>query len=294
MLHTGFAELQRRSLVLQFERCAARTGSTSRGTHSLKIMITSTTNQRVKWIRQLQSRRSARHDEGHFVIEGSRLLQEALDANAQISLVLHEETPEADQLPLLEALSRHGAELLPASASVLAACSDTETPQGLLAVVAVPEPTVPPGADPLLIVDRVGDPGNLGSLMRSALAAGVAWLLLTPGTVDVLNPKVVRGAMGAHFHLPFKAVTPDELQEHLNGLTLWVAEAGRGLRYDSVDWSAPSALLVGSEAHGPSAAALKLEHHYVHIPIKAASDSLNAAVAGSIILFEIARRRGFE
>jgi TrmH family RNA methyltransferase len=130
--------------------------------------------------------------------------------------------------------------------------------------------------------------------MRSALAARVALMLLTPGTVDALNPKVVRGAMGAHFHLPFKSISIDDLGRYLEGKTLWIAEAKRGMRYDYVDWTQASALLIGSEASGPSEDVLEFDFKHVHIPIHPAAESLNAAVAGSVLMFEMARQRGFE
>lgn len=258
-------------------------------------MITSTSNQHAKWVRLLQTRRTARHDQGSFVIEGRRLLQEAVKAQVRVELVLHRADVDADTQRILNTLSRRGTQILPASENVLIACSDTETPQGLIAVVPVPKPIPADLVDPVLIVDRMRDPGNLGTLMRSSLAAGVALLVLTPGTVDVLNPKVVRGAMGAHFHLPFKSFADyDEIKPHLQGLKLWVAESGKGTRYDCVDWTQPAALLIGSEAHGPNNAALEWEHDCVHIPISRASESLNAAVAGSILLFEIVRQRGVQ
>lgn len=256
--------------------------------------ITSTTNQKVKWIRQLQSRRSARHDDLRFVIEGARLLEEALKAGAEVSLLLHSDAPDDPTARLIAAIADRGAEALPASDDVLQLCSDTESPQGLIAVTALPQTSAAETSEPVLIVDRLRDPGNLGTLMRSALAAGMQLMLLTSGTVDPLNPKVVRGAMGAHFHLPIAMIEFDELGAYLRGKQYWIAESDHGLRYDRVDWTQPCALLIGGEAHGPSANVLKFEHEHVHIPIRSASDSLNAAVAGSILMFEIARQRGFE
>ncbi len=255
--------------------------------------ITSTTNQRVKWIRQLQSSRAARHEELRFVIEGARLLQEALAASTEIPLVLHNDEPDDETEQLLTAFAQRGAEVIAASDEVLQSCSDTETSQGLLAVASLPKVPKTGSFEPILIADRLRDPGNLGTLMRSALAAGVQLLLLTPGTVDPLNPKVVRGAMGAHFHLPLKWIEIDELEHYMELKKLMIAEANRGERYDRVDWTQACMLLIGSEAHGPSSDVLKFEHEHVHIPIGSASESLNAAVAGSIMLFELARQRGF-
>lgn len=256
--------------------------------------ITSTTNQRVKWVRKLQTQRSARHEQGFFVIEGNRMLREALDAHAKVSFVLHSDAADADTLRLLEEFSASGEEVIPVSEEILAYCSDTESPQGLLAVVALPETHFSEQSEPLLIVDRLRDPGNLGTLMRSALAARFSLLLLTPGTVDILNPKVVRGAMGAHFHLAAKSIEWDQLGSYLHAKTLWVAEANRGMRYDQVDWTQPTALLIGGEAHGPSNDVSQFRHKQVHIPIKRTAESLNAAVAGSIMMFELTRQRGFE
>lgn len=255
-------------------------------------MITSISNKHVKRIRLLQNQRSARQDQGCFVVEGTRLLDEAVESHAQVELVLYEERRQEELRPLLEILAAREAQLIPAASNLIAACSETESPQGVMAVVALAQHAMAGPLERLLIVDRLRDPGNLGSLMRSALASGVQELLLTPGTVDALNPKVVRGAMGAHFHLRFRTTGFDELAARLVGLDLWIAEAGKGVRYDSIDWRQPAALLIGSEAHGPSEEIRKLEHKYVHIPMSENSDSLNAAVAGSIILFEIARQRG--
>ena len=256
--------------------------------------ITATTNQKVKWIRKLQSQRSTRQEQGHFVIEGTRLLQEALNAGAQVPLVLYAESSDEDTLKLIEGFAAHGSETLPASNEVIQSCSDTESPQGVLAVVKLPTKPAPVSDEPLLIVDRVRDPGNLGTLMRSAFAAGMALMLLTPGTVDALNPKVVRGAMGAHFYLRFQQVEYADLSPYLRDKTLWIAEANRGIRYDLSDWSQPYALLIPGEAHGPSHQILTHDHQHVHIPINPYAESLNAAVAGSILMFEIARQRGFE
>lgn len=227
------------------------------------------------------------------MIEGVRLLQEALNAGAQVPLVMYLDAPDNDTRSLLDGLAALGAQVVPVTSEIVDLCSDTETSQGVLAVVKVSEPQIALQHEPLLIVDRVRDPGNLGTLMRSALASGVALMLLTPGTVDPLNPKVVRGAMGAHFHLPFKSITIGELGRYLEGKTLWIAEANLGMRYDYVDWNQPSALLIGSEASGPSKDVLEFDFKHVHIPIHPAAESLNAAVAGSVLMFEMARQRGF-
>jgi TrmH family RNA methyltransferase len=143
-----------------------------------------------------------------------------------------------------------------------------------------------------LVADRMSDPGNLGTLLRSASAAGVQAVFLTEDTVDAYNPKVVRGAMGAHFRLPLLATTASALRQALAGLDVWLAEAGAGEAYDGVDWRRPSALVIGGEAHGPRQEVRALCAGSVHVPMHAGTESLNAAVAASVILFEIARQRG--
>jgi TrmH family RNA methyltransferase len=146
--------------------------------------------------------------------------------------------------------------------------------------------------DLALVIDRLADPGNLGALLRSAYAAGVQAVFLTKDTVDAYNPKVLRGAMGAHFQLPVISSSMPAITENLGGLEVWLAEAGKGLAYDQVDWCKPSALVIGSEAHGPRKEVSALASGSVHIPMRAGTESLNAAVAAGVVLFEIARQRG--
>jgi TrmH family RNA methyltransferase len=143
-----------------------------------------------------------------------------------------------------------------------------------------------------LVADRIADPGNLGTILRTALASGVEALFLTKGTVDPFNPKVVRGAMGAHFHLPIEILEPGALAQRLDDLEIWVAEAGQGMLYHEVNWRQPIALIISCEAHGPQPAIRSLAKGQVQIPMIGPTDSLNAAIAAAVILFEIVRQRG--
>lgn len=243
-------------------------------------------------MRRLQTSRRARHQQGVFVIEGMRLLQEALRANAQVELLLHTEALSRRQLALVRQFARRGADTLAVTEEVLRSCSDTESPPGLLAVVAFPDLPPPRELDFALVVDAVRNPGNLGSLLRSALAAGVQAAFLLPGNVDPYNPKVVRGAMGAHFYLPIQSLPWEELAQHLRGFDIWVAQARRGRPYTELDGRRPLAVVIGGEARGPHHDWASLGAQNVHIPIHAHTESLNATIAGSVILFEIARQRG--
>ena len=255
-------------------------------------MITSTSNQRVQWVRTLQSKRRARKREGLFIIEGTRLANEAVSSRSHPKLVLYTDAVKQSDPRLLDELINLGAEAEEVSQRVMKACSDTESPQGLLAVLPIPSSTPPDNLSLALVADRISDPGNLGTILRTAQAVGVEAIFLNPGTVDPFNPKVVRGAMGAHFHLSIIQKQTSEIEKHLRGMDVWVAEVGLGPPYYDVDWSKPSAIVIGSEAHGPSDELRSTAKGSTHIPMQDSTESLNASVAAAVILFEIARMRG--
>lgn len=255
-------------------------------------MITSTSNPRVKWVRALQRERKSRDAEGVFVIEGQRLMREALESMVQIHMVMHTEGITQHASDLIDHMASRGAEVMPVSGAAMAACSDLETPPGLLAVLDKPALSLPEGIDLALIIDGLSDPGNLGTILRTALAVGVQVVYLTKGTVDPFNPKVVRGGMGAHLHLPLCDLDPSAGWAALADLQVRLADARDGIRYDQVDWSAPTALAIGGEARGGSPAIRDLASETVHIPLRGRVESLNAAVAAAVILFEILRQRG--
>ncbi len=255
-------------------------------------MITSTTNQRVQWVRTLQGKRRTRKREGLFIIEGTRLANEAVSSRSPAKLVLYTDAVKQDDQHLIEELINLGAEAEEVSERVMKACSDTESPQGILAVLPIPSIPPPDNLSLALVVDRISDPGNLGTILRTAQAVGVDAVFLNPGTVDPFNPKVVRGAMGAHFHLPIIQEQPSEIEKHLRETDVWVAEVDLGPPYYDVDWNKPSAIVIGSEAHGLSDEFRSIAKGSTHIPMQDSTESLNASVAAAVILFEIARMRG--
>lgn len=255
-------------------------------------MITSPSNPTLKLVRALQSERKVREKEQSFVIEGVRLVEEAVRSKAPVRLALHTDDLDARGRAALQHLARLGAQVEAVSPRVMAAASDTQTPQGLLAVVPFPHFATRSGHwSFVIILDRLSDPGNLGTILRTADAARVDAVCLAPGTVDAHNPKVVRAAMGAHFHLPIVEAGWDELKNRLAGMNVWLAEAREGEPYDRVDWRAPCALIIGSEAEGPSDAARRFTPQRVHVPMPGHAESLNAAVAAGVLLFEAARQR---
>jgi TrmH family RNA methyltransferase len=256
-------------------------------------VISSTANAHVKHIRSLAANRQARQRERCFVLEGVRLLTEALRAGASPQLALYapdqlQQTEAGEQL-LQQLAGRAGC--YEATARVVAAACDTVSPQGVVAVVPWPQQQAQPGL--LLVLDAVQDPGNVGTLLRSAEAAGVGQVVCSRGTADVYNPKVVRAAMGAHFYLSMQVdVTYDNLAALLRHVpNVYAAVGTASTPYYAVDWHSPAALIIGSEARGISAETLPLASHEIAIPMMGRAESLNAAVAGSIILFETLRQR---
>ena len=171
---------------------------------SSSMIITSLKNDKVRYVQALQKRRKVRQRERRLVFEGLRLVQEAVVAGVAPDYVFYtEDALTSERFPdLLAGIRGMGATCYPVSPAVMGACSDTETTQGILAVVPMTE--LPQPAEPTLtlIADGVRDPGNLGTMLRTALASGVELVILAPGTVDASNPKVVRSAMGAHLRLP--------------------------------------------------------------------------------------------
>ena len=255
-------------------------------------MITSVANEKVKYVRSLYRRR-VRYRERHFVIEGIRLVDEALRAGIVPALVFYGEganvTPGGREL--LAKIQNGGAPAFAVSETVMKALADTVSPQDVLAVVPFGE-LAPPSSPSLgLVVDGLRDPGNLGAILRSANAAGVEQVILAPKTVDPYNPKVVRGAMGAHFRLPIVALSWPEIAEILTDVQVLLADVRAEQSYYEVDWMRPSALIIGGEAFGASREARELAVATVAIPMQGRAESLNAAVAASVILFEAARQR---
>jgi RNA methyltransferase, TrmH family len=228
------------------------------------------------------------------VLEGVRLVADALASDAMLDLALYAPDQLAETAAGQELLGR--IELLPAAhqaaPQVVAAAADTVHPQGVVALARWPQ--VDPGRPGLILaLDGIQDPGNLGALLRSAEAVGVAEVLCARGTADIYGPKVVRAAMGTHFRLALEQdLEWEEVGERLAFVDhVYAADAAATMPYHAADWRQPSALIIGNEAHGLSAEARSLARELIGIPMRGRAESLNAAVAGSVILFEALRQR---
>lgn len=255
-------------------------------------MITSPQNPKLKIIRALQGRPKERREEGAFVAEGVRLVEEALRANWPVRFVLYSSGLSPRGEALVRDMAAAGQEVDEVSGDLLQAISKTETSQGILAVLELTDLAIPAAPDFILIPDQVRDPGNLGVLLRTAWAAGVQAVLLPPETADPFAPKVVRAGMGAHFRLPVLSMEWGEIQQICRQANLRVFLADMiGQSCWETDFRKPLALIVGGEAEGASAQAMGLANTFVAIPMPGESESLNAGIAGAVLMFEVVRQR---
>jgi len=241
------------------------------------------TNPRVQRLRRLLGRRSARVDEGAFVVEGPGLVAEAVAAGWEIEaqFVAAGGTP----------VDAPGVEVFELAAGVIERVASTETPQAVLAVVRRRTAAVDDlhGATFVVVCAGVGDPGNLGTILRSAEAAGADGVVLTTGSVDAFNPKVVRSAAGALFHVPVATDVPPSRLPDL-GLVLVGTSSHQGTHHTAADLVRPVALVVGSEAHGIGDDVPVDE--WITVPHRGRAESLNVAMAATVLCFEVARQRG--
>jgi TrmH family RNA methyltransferase len=258
--------------------------------HSPVIMITSTQNPKLKLVRALMGRAKERRAESAFVAEGVRLVEDAANADWPIRFVLYDETLSERGTLNVKRLTSLGVECDEIPSSLMKSISDTETSQGILAVLSNHQLPVTDLPSFLLIPDQIRDPGNLGTLIRSADAAGVDAALIPPETTDPFAPKVVRAGMGAHFRLPILSMGWESMVGKLAGLQVLLADMD-GKSCWETDLRQPLALIVGGEAEGASREARSLAMSKIKIPMAGKTESLNAAVAGSVLMFEVMRQR---
>jgi TrmH family RNA methyltransferase len=260
-------------------------------------MITSPRNPKIQHVRNLMAHPKARREHQAFVVEGVRLVEEALQSGWEPQLVLYAEELSARGLAAVEGFAKRGVITEAVSAQVLKSAADTETPQGVLAVLRMQPLGLPSDPGFVMILDGLRDPGNLGTILRTAAAAGVQAVFLPPETTDPYAPKVVRAAMGAHFRLPMRSLSWPELRPYIrqahpdNPLRVYLADSSGGLPHTRADFRSPLALIVGGEAEGAGAEAQSLADARVHIGMPGKAESLNAAVAASILMFEVVRQR---
>ncbi|HEX4841990.1 MAG TPA: RNA methyltransferase [bacterium] len=260
--------------------------------------ITSTKNPLIKSLRALAAR-DIREPDDRLVVEGVRMIEEAFASGVAVEVILYD--PSAMTGPravaVLDRARQRGVRLVTATARVVAACSQVETAQGIIAVVAHPRAALYDVlAFPqlvLVIADRIQDPGNLGAIIRIADAAEASAVVSTTGSVDARNPKAVRATMGSLFHLPVaSAATPQlvtALQERR--VRILLADPAGASDYTEVDYRSPIAIVLGNEGGGPDALWRTASPTTVRIPLYGRADSLNVAVAAALLLYEARRLR---
>ncbi|HWH52716.1 MAG TPA: RNA methyltransferase [Gemmatimonadaceae bacterium] len=242
--------------------------------------------------------RKAREEEGLFVAEGLRAAEELLGSSVEVRGVLVGAQLRADPraADLLALAARRSVVVEDVDAREFESAASTESPQGVLAVAVVPANSLsnlgPPAIGPLrlLVLDGVQDPGNVGTMLRTAAAFGVAATIALPGTVDLWNAKVVRSGMGAHYHHLCLSGTWDELDtfRRTHAVSLWAAD-GAGEPLDATVAPERLALVVGNEGGGLSSMTRTRADRTVALPLSSAVESLNVAVATGILLYELRR-----
>ena len=254
------------------------------------IVITSAQNSKLKLVRALMGRAKERREANAFVVEGVRLIEEAVNAGWQFQFALYSDGLSERGQALIESLSAKNIEVDDVAGDLLQKLSDTETPQGILAVLESTSLPVPDSPNFILIPDQIRDPGNIGTLLRTAAATGVQAVLLPPETADVFAPKVIRAGMGAHFRLPIRSTTWEEIKEQTKDTQILLADMGGNSCWET-DLGKPLTLVIGGEAEGASDEAQRLAMQKISIPMAGNVESLNAGVAGSVLMFEVVRQR---
>ena len=243
-------------------------------------MITSLQNEQIKQIKKLQKAKERRKQQ-QFILEGFHLVEEAVQSGWPLESVLFETGAKLPELPV-------GLNCIEVSRKVLEHLSETETPQGILAVAGMKETALPEQVNFVLVCDSVQDPGNLGTMIRTADAAGFDAVICGTGTVDPYNDKTIRATQGSLFHIP---VMNGDLAEALpklksQGIQIWAAALEGAVDYDKAANSGKLAIIVGNEGAGISDEVLSLADTIVKIPIYGRAESLNVSVAAGILMYE--------
>ncbi len=257
-------------------------------------MITSSQNPRIQQVRKLIAQKKERDESGFYVLEGVRLIEEAMKKKEHCRLLLYTDPLSPRAEALVRSFVDQGVDTEEIAAQLMKTISDTESPQGVLAVMEMTKPVIPDKLDFIIIVDAIRDPGNLGTMIRTAAAAAADILILTPGCADPYAPKVLRSAMGTHFMIPMVQMDWSEIAAKMKTIPdlqvlASIMDGGKSCR--DYDLCKPTALIIGSEANGISRTAQDISDGKIFIPMPGNIESLNAAMAAGILIFEVVRQR---
>lgn len=257
-------------------------------------MITSSANRQMKQILQLNKKSKTRYEQRVFVAEGMKMCLEAPRESIEAMYVSESFLEDEEKCRKIQG---YAYEVV--SDRVFQAVSDTQTPQGILCIIKMPEyhPKDLLGEDRnahLLILDTIQDPGNLGTMIRTGEAAGITGIIMNQTTVDLFHPKTIRATMGALYRVPFY-IMPDlpgflrELKQR--GVTLYGAHLEGTMCYDEPDYGGHTGFLIGNEGNGLSPEIAELADIRIRIPMEGRTESLNAAVAAALLMYEANRQR---
>ena len=240
--------------------------------------ITSKDNPAIKRVKKLY-KKAFRDECGLFLAEGERLVFDAVKSGAEIETLFVTEK--------FSNVNITAESVYTVDEKIMSDISDTSSPQGILAVIKKRVYTPSDISEPCVICDRVSDPGNLGTIIRTADAAGFGSVVLLPGCVDAFSPKVVRASMGSVFHIP---VIECEFSD-ITGMTVLCADLENSDYIYDYDFTAPFGVVIGNEANGVSGDVMSGCDARIKIPMPGKSESLNAAVSFAVIAFEALRQR---
>lgn len=258
-------------------------------------MISSTKNEQVKNVIELKKKAKARNEQKLFVVEGFRMVAELPKERTAKLFVSESFAKNPENARFLKEYPGYEE----VSDSVFEHMSDTQTPQGVLALIrqyeyGMDDLLKADGAAHLMILENLQDPGNLGTILRAGEGAGITGLIMSHDTVDIYNPKVIRSTMGSVFRVPFFYTddimkTAEELKHR--GIRLFAAHLGGKNNYDQEDYTGNIGFLIGNEGNGLTDQLSDMADTWVKIPMAGKVESLNAAIAASILMFETARQR---
>lgn len=252
------------------------------------MRIESRSNPRIKEYRRLKDKKE-RMETGKYLVEGFRLVEEAFRAGMAIEAILYDEDEDKGFETYIRPYLKDETVIV-ATKEILKDLSSTQAPQGVVAVVTISsEPEERPGL--VLYLDRIQDPGNLGTILRSAHAGGASRILVSKGTVDPYSEKAIRSSMGSIFHVAVSMNGEEELEAYLGkGYRLAITSLDAEHSLYKEDLTGNLIIAIGNEGSGVSEELIAMSDLHLKIPMPGNAESLNAAVAASIIIFERVRQ----
>ena len=261
-------------------------------------MITSTSNQQIKQLSALLKKSKERKNKQQFIVEGTKMVAEVPKESLCAVYVSESYEANAEHKALCATLKQNVKTYEVVSDFVLKSVSDTQTPQGILAVVSMPnyqlEDLLQGKRTHLLILESIQDPGNLGTMVRTGEGAGITGVIMNKTTVDLFNPKTIRSTMGSIYRMPF-FVTEDLIETlkdlKKEGVALYAAHLKGTHSYDESDYTSSCGFLIGNEGNGLSDEIANMADTYIKIPMEGKVESLNAAISATLLMYEANRQR---